>query len=71
MLGGNHKDAEEVNQRYKKLFELLFIESNPIPVKCMLKKMLKIDNGIRLPLTTLQKKNHASIEDEMLKLDLL
>jgi 4-hydroxy-tetrahydrodipicolinate synthase len=71
LLSGNHEDAEEVNQRYKKLFELLFIESNPIPVKWMLKKMLKIDNGIRLPLTTLQKKNHASIEDEMLKLDLL
>ena len=71
VLNGNTKDAEEVNQSYKKLFELLFIESNPIPVKWMLKKMHKIDSGIRLPLTTLQEKNHASIEDEMLKLNLL
>ena len=33
--------------------------------------MHKIDSGIRLPLTTLQEKNHASIEEEMLKLNLL
>mgnify|MGYP001269646675 CR=1 FL=1 len=70
-LSGNYEDAEELSQRYKKLFELLFIESNPIPVKWMLKKMHKIEGGIRLPLTKLQNKNHASIEDEMLKLDLI
>ena len=71
LINGNYEDAEEVNQSYKKLFELLFIESNPIPVKWMLKKMCKIDSGIRLPLTQLQEKNHASIEDEMLKFKLL
>ena len=70
-LSGNYEDAEELSQRYKKLFELLFIESNPIPVKWMLKRMHKIEGGIRLPLTKLQNKNHASIEDEMLKLDLI
>ena len=70
-LNGNFEDAREINQRYRNLFELLFIESNPIPVKWMLKKMCKIDSGIRLPLTQLQEKNHASIEDEMLKFKLL
>ena len=70
-LSGNFEDAEELSQRYKKLFELLFIESNPIPVKWMLKKMGKIEVGIRLPLTQLQEKNHAPIEDEMLKFKLL
>ena len=70
-LNGNFEDAREINQRYRNLFELLFIESNPIPVKWMLKKMSKIDSGIRLPLTQLQEKNHASIEDEMLKFKLL
>jgi len=71
LLNGNYEDAEQLNKRYKKLFELLFVESNPIPVKWMLKKMHKIESGIRLPLTILQEKNHASIEDEMLKLKLL
>ena len=70
-LNGNFEDAREINQRYRNLFELLFIESNPIPVKWMLKKMTKIESGIRLPLTQLQEKNHASIEDEMLKFKLL
>ncbi len=70
-LSGNLEDAAKINQRYKKLFELLFIESNPIPVKWMLEKMHKIEGGIRLPLTQLQEKNHASIEVEMLKLDLI
>ena len=70
-LNGNFEDAREINQRYRNLFELLFIESNPIPVKWMLKKMSKIDSAIRLPLTQLQEKNHASIEDEMLKFKLL
>ncbi len=70
-LSGNHEDAAKINQRYKKLFELLFIESNPIPVKWMLNKMHRIEGGIRLPLTQLQEKNHVSIEDEMLKLDLI
>ena len=70
-LNGNFEDAREINQRYRNLFELLFIESNPIPVKWMLKKMSKIDSGIRLPLTQLQEKNHASIEDEMLKFKLI
>tara|TARA_B100001287_G_scaffold274596_1_gene280220 strand:- start:911 stop:1801 length:891 start_codon:yes stop_codon:yes gene_type:complete len=68
---GNLEEAAEINQRYKKLFELLFIESNPIPVKWMLEKMHKIEGGIRLPLTKLQEKNHASIENEMLKLGLI
>ena len=36
-----------------------------------LKKMNKIEGGIRLPLTQLQEKNCASIETEMLKLKLL
>lgn len=70
-LNGNFENAKEINQRYKNLFELLFIESNPIPVKWMLKKMNKIEGGIRLPLTQLQEKNYASIETEMLKLNLL
>ena len=37
----------------------------------MLKKMNKIEGGIRLPLIQLQEKNYASIETEMLKLNLL
>jgi 4-hydroxy-tetrahydrodipicolinate synthase len=53
------------------LYDLLFIESNPIPVKWMLYKMNMIKNSIRLPLVALDKKYQENIMSEMLKLKLL
>jgi 4-hydroxy-tetrahydrodipicolinate synthase len=70
-LKGNFEKAAKINGKYKRLFELLFIESNPIPVKWILNRMNMINDGIRLPLTQLQDINHAHIENEMLKLGLL
>jgi 4-hydroxy-tetrahydrodipicolinate synthase len=70
-LEGNFEKAAKINGKYKRLFELLFIESNPIPVKWILNRMNMINDGIRLPLTQLQDINHAHIENEMLKLGLL
>ena len=70
-LEGNFEKATVINEKYKRLFELLFIESNPIPVKWILHRMNIINNGIRLPLIQLQDKNRAHIENEMLKLGLL
>ena len=49
---------------------LLFIESNPIPVKWMLFKMNLIKNSIRLPLEELDKIYQEDITNEMLKLKL-
>ena len=70
-LEGNFEKAAKINGKYKRLFELLFIESNPIPIKWILNRMNMINNGIRLPLTQLQDINRAHIENEMLKLGLL
>ena len=70
-LEGNFEKAAKINGKYKRLFELLFIESNPIPVKWILNRMNMINDGIRLPLTQLQDINRAHIENEMLKLGLL
>ena len=64
-------DAEELNKIFYKIYELLFIESNPIPVKWMLAKMNKIQSGLRLPLVPLGTKHHESILNEMIKLKLL
>ena len=63
--------AEELDNKLSTLYELLFIESNPIPVKWMLYKMELIQKSIRLPLIELDKKYHENILSEMLKLDLL
>ena len=50
---------------------LLFVESNPIPVKWILFKMGFIENSIRLPLVNLDKKFEENIMSEMVKLKLL
>ena len=70
-LEGHHEDAKELNEMYKNIFELLFIESNPIPVKWMLEQMMKINSGIRLPLISLDSQYHDAIKNEMIKLKLL
>ena len=67
----NENYAVELNKKYKYLHELLFIESNPIPVKWMMYKMGLIKNSIRLPLIELDKKYQENIINEMLKLELL
>ena len=70
-LDGNIDDAKELNEIFLSIYELLFIESNPIPVKWMLEKMKKIDVGIRLPLVPLATQYHDAIINEMTKLKLL
>ena len=70
-LEGHYEDAKELNDMYRDIFELLFIESNPIPVKWMLEQMTKINSGIRLPLISLDSQYHDAIKNEMIKLKLL
>ena len=70
-LEGHYEDAKELNDMYRNIFELLFIEANPIPVKWMLEQMMKINSGIRLPLISLDSQYHDAIKNEMIKLKLL
>ena len=67
----NSDDLQEIKKRLEKINKLLFVESNPIPVKFALKKMGLIDEGIRLPLTWLDHKFHHEIKVELNKLDLI
>ena len=64
-------DANELNAVLQNLYELLFIESNPIPVKWMLNKMGRIQSGIRLPLLPLNQVFHEKTINEMIKLKLI
>jgi 4-hydroxy-tetrahydrodipicolinate synthase len=63
--------ANTINQSLKRLYQNLFVESNPIPVKWALHKMGLITEGIRLPLTPLSKSYHAPLLDELHNLGLL
>ena len=64
-------NAKDLNYVYKELYEMLFVQSNPIPVKWMMYKNKLISDIIRLPLTTLDEKYHEDILSEMLKLGIL
>ena len=70
-LNKEFNKAIELNQKYSNLYDLLFVESNPIPVKWALEKMNKIESGIRLPLVCLNEAFHEEISEEMSKLNLI
>ena len=66
-----YDEATFIDNTLSNLYDLLFIESNPIPVKWMLFKMNLIKNSIRLPLEELDKIYQEDITNEMLKLKLI
>ena len=70
-LSKQYDDAKELDAIFRKLYELLFIESNPMPVKWMLYKMGRIQSGIRLPLVTFNEIFHEKTMNEMIKLNLI
>jgi 4-hydroxy-tetrahydrodipicolinate synthase len=63
--------ALELQTRLNRLHRLLFVESNPIPVKCALSLMKRYSPELRLPLTPMTEANAAQLKDELVKLGLL
>lgn len=55
-LEGNTKQANEVSSKLQPLFNALFVETNPIPVKYALKLKQSINSSLRLPLTELSER---------------
>lgn len=68
ILNNNIDEAEILNDNLLSFYNLLFVESNPIPVKWMLAKMGKINNAIRLPLTQLNETYHKDILSKLKEL---
>lgn len=54
--------AKQINDHFTALFKLMFIESNPIPVKWAMYDAGLIPAGIRLPLTLLSEKNQLAVK---------
>ncbi|MBM4153383.1 MAG: 4-hydroxy-tetrahydrodipicolinate synthase, partial [Kiritimatiellaceae bacterium] len=52
-LEGRWDDAQQIHNQYVKLFDAMFIDTNPIPVKAALALMGKIEETYRLPLCEL------------------
>ena len=71
LLNNNKDIGINLNNKYKNLYDLLFLESNPIPVKWMLYKMSLIQRNIRLPLVELDETYHEKILSELYNLEIL
>jgi 4-hydroxy-tetrahydrodipicolinate synthase len=60
-LAGDRETAQRINDRLNILHSVLFVESNPIPVKWALHVMGLIPPGIRLPLTPLAENHRETV----------
>lgn len=68
---GNVTEARELFYRYRHIMDLLFVESNPIPVKAALAAMGMINEVYRLPLCPMEDANKKLLLDEMKALKLI
>ena len=64
-LQGEHERSVQHDQQVAKLNNILFCESNPIPVKWALHEMELIGTGIRLPLTPLAEQYRTPLREEL------
>ncbi|MFL5318072.1 MAG: 4-hydroxy-tetrahydrodipicolinate synthase [Myxococcaceae bacterium] len=68
---GEIAKARELQVRLNPLHRILFVESNPIPVKWALHLMNKFGPEIRLPLTPMTEGNASKLKEELKKLGVL
>ena len=68
---GRKNEAVDLDQTLSDLNEILFVESNPIPVKWMLHRIGRITDGIRLPLSSFNVEFHDRAETILKNLHLL
>jgi len=61
VLEGNYRRGKEISEELYPFTKILFIETNPIPVKYILAQMGLIEPVYRLPLTPPSKENQAKI----------
>ena len=64
-LAGNRSRAESINRTLAILHRVLFVQSNPIPVKWALHEMGLIPPGIRLPMTPLAAEFHDTVRQAL------
>lgn len=65
VVAGDTKLAEALNNEVANLHNILFCESNPIPVKWALHEMGLIGTGIRLPLTPLAEQYRTPLREAL------
>ncbi len=70
-LGGKWDEARDLHYQLYSLFQAMFIETNPIPVKTSLAMMGKIREEFRLPLCGLAPGHRVELEELLQRYELL
>ena len=71
LLNNQIKEAREIHHRYLKLANLLFVETNPIPVKYAVSKLGLCQNIVRLPLVPTSPSTQKAIDQELMGLGVI
>lgn len=65
-LGGDRVNARrEMEEKFNKIFHLMFVDGNPAGVKCMLHLKKMVANTLRLPLVPVCDETYQEIETEL------
>lgn len=70
-LDSDHAACLQMDEKLQPLHKLLFVESNPIPVKWAVHKMGLIEEEIRLPMTLLSPEHRQNLEQTLKSLNLV
>lgn len=70
-IDGDNASCLKLQDKLMPLHELMFVESNPIPVKWAMAQMGLIHPEIRLPLTGLSAMHHQTLKETLKKLELM
>ena len=70
-LDGKMEDAEQANNELDPLFRVLFIETNPIPVKYSAYKMNICENIYRLPMCPISEEHGVEVEGLLKQMHLI
>jgi len=68
---GRYKEARTEFQKITSLIDLMFCESNPVPVKYALSEMGKCLEDVRLPLVALKQSNKEKIKSALKELNII
>ncbi len=70
-LNNKMEEAEKIDKKLNPLFKVLFIETNPIPVKYALYKIGLCKNKYRLPMCTIGDENKKSVDKLLTEMNLI
>ena len=70
-LNGSFENAKELNDNLEELYEVEFIETNPIPIKFMASKLSLCKESYRLPMCELEDTSKEKVESVMKKKGLI